>query len=77
MTGCRDLPPPPVMLGLLVGRGEGLRASQREACHFLDLAVRPAALGNRLGASTAGPVTSGLVSGEPGSHARGLRSRGR
>lgn len=77
VTGCRDPPPPPVMLGLPVGRAEGLRASQRETCHSLGLAVGPAALGNRLGASKAGPVTSGLVTGEPGSHVRGLRSHSR
>ena len=72
----RPLPQPPVMLGLPVGRGEGLRASQRETRHFLDLAVRPATLGNRLGAPEAGSVTSGLVTGELGSH-RGLRSHSR
>lgn len=78
MTQCRDpAPQPPVMLGLPVGRGEGLRASQRETRHFLDLAVGPATLGNRLGAPKAGSATSGLITGELGSHVRGLRSHSR
>ena len=72
----RPLPPTSSDARAAVGRGEGLRASQRETRHFLDLAVRPATLGNRLGAPEAGSVTSGLVTGEPGSH-RGLRSHSR